>query len=72
MQVEAIYENGKLKFKQPLHLKNKKFTVMVTLPDDAIEEKTPYNLPPEEIERARALLQRMEAIKNAPLLLIVA
>jgi predicted DNA-binding antitoxin AbrB/MazE fold protein len=67
MQVEAIYENGKLEFKQPLHLKNKKITVMVTLPDEAIEKNAAYNLPPEVIERARALLQRMEAIKNAPL-----
>ena len=67
MQVEAIYDHGKLEFIQPLRLKNGKIRLVVTVPDDEIETLAPCNLPREVIERAQAMLARMEEIKKAPL-----
>lgn len=73
MQVEAIYEHGKLEFVQPLRLKHGRIRLIVTLPDDAVVENATtqnpnlFNLPAEFVERARATLARMEAIKNAPM-----
>jgi predicted DNA-binding antitoxin AbrB/MazE fold protein len=67
MQVEAIYDHGKLKFISPVRLKVERLKVLVTVPDDEIEIDTAYNIPQEVIDRAKALLARMEDIKNAPL-----
>jgi len=72
MQIEAIYENGKLEFVQPLRLKHERIRVMVTVPDhevDAIHSSdlSLFDLPAEVVERAKATLARMEAIKNAPI-----
>jgi predicted DNA-binding antitoxin AbrB/MazE fold protein len=67
MQVEAIYDHGKLKFISPVRLKAERLKVLVTVPDDEIEIDTAYNIPQEVIDRAKALLARMKDIKNAPL-----
>ncbi|AGA32387.1 hypothetical protein TVNIR_0690 [Thioalkalivibrio nitratireducens DSM 14787] len=71
MEVEAIYENGKLEFVQPLRLKHARVRLLVTVPDHEVEEVQPsdldlLNLPADVVERAKAMLARMEAIKNAP------
>ena len=71
MEVEAIYENGKLEFVQPLRLKHARVRLVVTVPDhevDAVQasDLNLLNLPADVVERAKAMLARMEAIKNAP------
>ncbi len=68
MQVEALYDQGKLDFVTPLHFKRTPLRVVVHVPDDAIIFLDPVrNLPPEIIEGAQAMLARMEAIRKAPL-----
>jgi hypothetical protein len=67
MQVEAIYNHGKLEFIAPLQLTQENFRLQVILPDDAIITQPAYNLPQHVIERAKATLARMETIKNTPL-----
>ena len=39
MQIEAIYENGHLKFDKPIHFKKKKIKVTVFFPDEAVSSK---------------------------------
>ncbi len=76
MQIEAIYENGKLEFSQPIQLKHSRVRLVVDIPDEEIavnapgaaaKEQPSYVLPPE----AQALADQMEAelnqIRNAPL-----
>jgi predicted DNA-binding antitoxin AbrB/MazE fold protein len=66
MNVQAIWENGVLRPLQPLYLKHPLITIQV--PDEEVEfPANTYDLPPEVIERAKAMLARMEAIRNAPL-----
>ena len=68
MQVEAIYDQGKLEFVTPVHFKRTPLRVMVNVPDNEIDfQASPYNLPLEVIKRAREMLERMEKIRNAPL-----
>lgn len=72
MQVEAIYNSGKLEFVQPLQLRHQRFRVVVTVPDHEIElaepqDASPSSLSAELVERAQAKLARLEAIKNAPM-----
>ena len=67
MQVEAIYDHGKLEFIAPVRLKAERLKVVVTVPDNEIEIDTAYNIPPAVLDRAKALLARMADIKNAPL-----
>ncbi len=68
MQVEAIYNQGRIEFVQPLRLKHDHVRLVVTVPDEEIEpEANTYNLPPEVLARAQAMLEKYEAIRNAPL-----
>jgi hypothetical protein len=67
MQVEAIYDHGKLEFNPPLRLKHERIRLIVTVPDDEIETPEPYHLPQAVIERAQTMLARMQEIRNAPM-----
>jgi hypothetical protein len=67
MQVEAIYDHGKIELIAPLHLKHGKVRVMVTVPDNEIETKATYNLPQEVIDRAKTTRARMDAVLHPPL-----
>lgn len=68
MQVEAIYDRGSLTFVEPLKLKHDHLRLVVTVPDDEIDTMhNPYDLPPEVLERAQAMLKKFDAIRNAPL-----
>lgn len=72
MQVEAIYDHGKLEFVSPLKLKHERFRVMVTVPDHELDQAPApdlslINIPADLLERAQVTLSRMKAIKNAPL-----
>lgn len=68
MQVDAIYDHGKLELAQPLKLKHQRIKVTVEIPDAEIEEnETPYHLPPEVVEMAKKMEQETDKILNAPL-----
>ena len=71
MKVEAIYENGKLEFVQPLRFKHERVRLVVIVPDHEVEEVLPSdrnlsNLPADVVERAKTMRARMDAIRNAP------
>jgi len=69
MQIEAIYDDGKLELTKPLRLKHQRIKVMVEIPDSEIETVgTPYNLPPEVVEMANKMEKVTDEILNASLL----
>lgn len=68
MQVQAIYNQGRIELLQPLRLKHDNIRLVVTVPDEEIEPQTnPYNLPPEIFTQSQAMLEKYETILNAPL-----
>ena len=68
MQIEAIYDHGRLEFIHPIQFKHGRLNLVVNVPDEEIvTEPNLYNLPQEVIDQAKALLARMDAIRNAPL-----
>ncbi len=74
MQVEAIYNKGKLEFSKSIHLKHKRFPVQVILPDEVIETKkqTGINSLAESDEKVsrphiQAMLDELDTILNASL-----
>ncbi|MEO5344035.1 MAG: hypothetical protein H7842_11995 [Gammaproteobacteria bacterium SHHR-1] len=68
MQVEAIYDQGKLEFLTPLQLKHNRLRLVVEVPDEEIvPTANPCNLPSEIVEAARAMREKLDAIRNAPL-----
>ena len=68
MQVEVIYNEGRLEFVQPIKLKHDHLRLIVVVPDDEIDTSPkPYNLPPEELARAQTMLGKYQAILDAPL-----
>ena len=68
MQVEAIYDQGRLEFAVPLRLKHNRVRMLITVEDSEIElDENSYNLPAEIIEAARAMRARFDAILQAPL-----
>jgi hypothetical protein len=67
MQVEAIYEHGRIEFAQPMQLKHDRVRVIVDVPDEEIVSDTEsYNLPPEVFERAEKMRSRLDAVRHAP------
>lgn len=68
MQVEAIYNQGRIEFVQPLRLKHDHVRLVVTVPDEEVEtQANPYNLPPEVLQRAAEMRTRLDAVRHAPL-----
>ena len=74
MQVEAMYNKGKLEFPKSIHLTRQRFPVQVVLPDEVIEteKETGVNSPAEPDEKGsrphiQAMLDDLDAILNAPL-----
>lgn len=68
MQVEAIYDHGRLEFIRPMQLKHERLNLIVEVPDDEIVNVTnPYNLPQEVLDQAKEMLAKLEAIRNMPL-----
>ena len=61
MQIDAIYNQGKLELPEFIHLKHNRFPVQVMLPDEMIESK--------QVSRPhiQALLEDLNAILKAPL-----
>jgi len=67
MQVEAIYSQGRIEFIEPLRLKHDRIRLIVNVPDDEVElQTTPFSLPAQAISRAQAMLEKYQAILNAP------
>lgn len=68
MQVEAIYDQGRLEFALPIRLKYSRVRILVTLKDSDFDfAENPFNSPPEILEAARTTSARFEAILKAPL-----
>ena len=69
MQVEALYDHGRLEFTQPLQLRHERLRLVVEIPDEELVTSTPptYDLPREVLARAQAMRDRLDAIRNAPL-----
>ncbi|HBA67479.1 MAG TPA: hypothetical protein DCZ48_15160 [Methylococcaceae bacterium] len=67
MNIEAIYDHGKLSFVTPIRLKHGKVRVIVTVPDDEVEvQDDAYTLPPEVLAMAKAMEEKLDRIRNAP------
>lgn len=67
MDIEAIYDHGKLLFVTPIRLKHGKVRVIVTVPDDEVEvQDDAYTLPPEVLAMAKAMEEKLDRIRNAP------
>jgi len=67
MNVQAIWENGVFRPIQPISIKHKKLTIIV--PDEEIEDAlSQYVLSGELKEQAQAMLEKYQAILDAPLL----
>lgn len=68
MQVEAIYNQGKIELSQPLRLKHNHVRLVVTVPDDEIEvQDNIYNLSPDVIAEAEKMRKRLDDVMNTPL-----
>lgn len=70
MQVEALYDHGRLEFTHPLQLRHKRLRLIVEVPDEELVDPalvTDNNLPPEVLARAQAMRDKLDAIRNAPL-----
>ena len=68
MQVEAIYNQGRIELPQHVRLRHDRVHLLVTIPDDEIEPRAnPYNLSPEVLQQAAEMRQRMDAARRAPL-----
>lgn len=66
MNIEAIYDHGKLSFVTPIRLKHGKVRVIVTVPDDEVEvQDDAYTLPPEVLAMAKAMEEKLDRIRNA-------
>jgi len=69
MQVEAIYNQGRIEFVDPIRLKHDYLRLMVLVPDDEIEtQPLPYNPSPGVLQKAQEMRQRIDAARRAPLL----
>jgi len=66
MQLEAIYDHGKLHFISPVHLRHERIKVVVDVPDEEVKETTPYDLPPEVTKMAEEMERKTDEILNAP------
>ena len=67
MEVEAIYENGKLEFVKPLKLKHQRVRLVVTVPDEAVDVSLRDLVSENVLLRARAMRERLDAVRDAPL-----
>ncbi len=68
MNIEAIYDHGKLSFLTPVRLKHETLRVTITVPDDEVEvQDDAYTLPPEVLAMAKAMEEKLDRIRNAPL-----
>lgn len=79
MKIEAIYDNGKLKFLSPLKFAHHRFTVKVDVPDSEVlmqsdtashieASQTPHAGLPAEVQAiAERMKDDLQRLRNAPL-----
>lgn len=76
MLIEAIYDQGRLKFLEPIRLKHDQFRIQIELPDDEVIPiaQPVRQLAPDPNKRTHGLSQqlldlrnRLDQIRNAPL-----
>ena len=68
MQLEAIYDCGKLEFIKPVTFKRDRVRLTVEVPDNEIVDQPDQDILQEKLRRqARDMLDRLDAIRNAPL-----
>jgi hypothetical protein len=72
MQVDAIYEDGRLTFVEPLRLVRRRFQVRVELPDDVVPAApaaagTGAEQPGPRSAEGAAWLARLETLRNEAL-----
>jgi hypothetical protein len=68
VQVEAIYNKGRIELVQPLRLRHDQVRLLVTVPDEEVDQTgNPYNLSADVLQKAEEMLQRMDAVLRAPL-----
>jgi hypothetical protein len=68
MQVEAIYDQGRIELTQPLHLRHPRVRVLVLVADEeVVEPAAPSSLAPEVLALAQQTRARLDAVRNAPL-----
>lgn len=75
MQVQALYNQGRLEFQAPLHLKQQRFTVRVEIPDQllaappatGLPEHDLATFPPDIRERVAHLAATAAAARQRPL-----
>jgi hypothetical protein len=75
MNIQTIWENGAFRPLVPLAIKHAFVTIQV--PDDEVADnllvtqeagsRPTYSLPPEVVELAKAMEERLDRIRNAPL-----
>ena len=67
MQVEAIYDQGRLEFTHPLKLKHQRIRLVVDIADDEIVDPlNPYESEPEVLAAAAQMRSRLDAIRLVP------
>ncbi len=66
MQVEAIYDHGKLEFSRPSRLRHQRIKVVVEVPDMEIDDSS-YLPTPEAQKIADEIDKQIDAALNAPL-----
>lgn len=67
MQIEAIYDHGKLEFVKPLKLKRDCVRLVVTVPDEEVDDAFDHTVSEEVLMLAREMRKQLDAIRDTPL-----
>jgi len=77
MQIEAIYDHGRIELPRQIRFAHQRFAVRIEVPDAVIvasevplsegHAQANYTLPPEVEVLSQAMADRLERIRNAPL-----
>ncbi len=67
MQIEAIYDHGRLEFVRPVHFKHDRVRLVIEVPDGEVATSPEQHELPEELwAQSQAMLDKLEAIRSAP------
>lgn len=61
MQIQAIYNQGRIEFDPPIRLKHNNIRLTVTVPDEEVE------LPANNTSKAQDMIAKYQALLDAPL-----
>lgn len=68
MQIEAIYDQGRIELTQPLQLRHPRVRVLVEVADEeVIAPAASHSLAPEVLALAAQMRARLDAVRDAPL-----